>query len=77
MEDAKKQRIHQLRMDYEKRLSAAKVEYKEYFTMDDYETELDVEKDPEEDDETWAGEEQVELQGIAKEVWSNAPIDQV
>ena len=44
MEDAKKQRINQMRMDYEKRLSAVKVEYKEYFTMDEYETELDVQR---------------------------------
>ena len=53
MEEAKKQRIHQMRMDHEKRLSVVKVEYTEYFTMD----ELDLEKDWEEGAEIWAGEE--------------------
>ena len=62
VEEAKKQRIHQMRMDYEKRLSAVKVEYTEYFTMD----ELDLEKDWEEGAEIWAGEEQIELQGFLK-----------
>ena len=51
VEDAKKQRINQMRMDYEKRLSAVKIEYKEYFTMDEYETELDVDKEMEDEDE--------------------------
>ena len=31
-------------MGYEKRLSAVKVEYKEYFTIDNYETELVVDR---------------------------------
>ena len=60
VEDAKKQRINQMRMDYEKRLSAVKIEYKEYFTMDAYETELDVDKEMEDEDEIWTGEESVE-----------------
>ena len=36
VEDSKKQRINQMRMDYEKRLSAVKIKYKEYFIMDNY-----------------------------------------
>ena len=76
VEDAKKQRINQMRMDYEKRLSAVKIEYKEYFTMDEYETELDVDKEMEDEDEIWAGEESVELHGIPEGVWSDSPIDQ-
>ena len=76
VEDAKKQRINQMRMDYEKRLSAVKIEYKEYFTMDAYETELDVDKEMEDEDEIWAGEESVELHGIPEGVWSDSPIDQ-
>jgi hypothetical protein len=62
-------------MDYEKRLSAVKIEYKAYFTMDDYETELDVDKELEDEDDIWAGEESVELHGIPGGVWSDAPID--
>ena len=34
-EDAKKLRIQRLLAEYEQRLSAVKVAYKEYFTMDD------------------------------------------
>ena len=43
--------------------------------MDDYETELDVDKELEDEDDIWAGEESVELHGIPGGVWSDAPID--
>eukprot|EP00435_Cladocopium_sp_Y103_P063067 s2135_g24.t1 len=75
VEEAKKQRINQLRLEYEQRLSAVKIEYKEYFTVDDYETELNVEKELEDEDDIWAGEEMVQLQEIPDGVWSDAAID--
>ena len=72
-EEAKKQRIHQLKMEYEQRLSTVRVAYKEYFTMDDYSTDLDVDGDME--DDVWAGEENICLTGIPIELWSDAPTD--
>ena len=41
-EEAKRQRINGLKLEYEERLSAVKIAYKEYFTMDDYTTDLDT-----------------------------------
>ena len=53
-----------------------KVAYKEYFTMDDYSTELDVENGVETDeDDVWEGEDHVELPGIPKELWSDHTVD--
>ena len=75
VEEAKKQRINQMRLEYEKRLSAVQIEYKEYFTADDYGSELDVEQELEDEDEVWAGEETVQLQGIPEELWSDAAVD--
>ena len=49
VEEAKKQRINRLKQEYEDRISAVKIEYKEYFTMDDYSTDLDVENGLEEE----------------------------
>ena len=76
VEDAKKQRINQLRMEYEKRLSAVKIAYKEYFTMDDYDAELDLEKELEDESEIWAGEETLQFQGVPEELWSDVCVDQ-
>ena len=47
--------------------------YKEYFTVDDYTTDLDLEEEDNED--VWAGEDDVKLQGIPMELWSDHPID--
>ena len=63
-------------MDYEKRLSEVKLAYREYFTVDDYTTDLDVNDDGSGDeDDLWAGEDTVKLDGIPPELWSDAPID--
>eukprot|EP00435_Cladocopium_sp_Y103_P049113 s1418_g14.t1 len=75
-DEAKRQRINRLRADYEKRLSEVKLAYKEYFTVDDYTTDLDVNEDfNDDDDDIWADEDSVKLQGIPLEVWSDDPID--
>ena len=44
-EDAKRRRINRLKMEYEKRLSEVKLAYKEYFTVDDCTTDLDLQDD--------------------------------
>eukprot|EP00435_Cladocopium_sp_Y103_P044674 s1582_g12.t1 len=75
VEDAKKQRINRLKAEYEERLSAVKVAYKEYFTMDDYSTELDVEEPVEEEQDDWAGENEVELTGVPEALWFDFPHD--
>ena len=77
VEDAKKQRINQMKLEYEKRLSAVKIEYKEYFTVDDYGVELDVNQEVEDKDDVWAGEEAVQLQGIPEELWNDSAVDKV
>ena len=65
--------ISRLKVEYEKRLSEVKLAYKEYFTVDDYTTDLDLEGEDNED--VWAGEDDVKLQGIPMELWSDHPID--
>ena len=62
VEDAKKQRINRLRQEYEDRLSAVKIEYKEYFTMDDYSTDLDVENGLEEEQDDWRRSKMIGLE---------------
>eukprot|EP00435_Cladocopium_sp_Y103_P067384 s792_g30.t1 len=74
-EEAKKQRINRMKLEYEKRLSEVKMAYKEYFTVDDYTTDLDLEQN-DDDDDVWAGEDQIQLHGIPLELWSDDPIDQ-
>eukprot|EP00435_Cladocopium_sp_Y103_P008378 s145_g2.t1 len=74
-EDAKKQAIHQLKVECEERLSALKLAYKEYFAMDDFSTDLDLEEDSQEDD-VWAGEEDVTFSGIPEALWSDADSEQ-
>ena len=59
-EDAKKLRIQRLQAEYEQRLSAVKVAYKEYFTMDDYSNELDLDEDVDGEQDDWAGENDAE-----------------
>ena len=66
--------ISRLKVEYEKRLSEVKLAYKEYFTVDDCTTDLDLEEEDNED--VWAGEDDVKLQGIPMELWSDHPIDQ-
>lgn len=63
-------------MEYEERLSAVKIAYTEYFTMDDYTADLDTE-DAMDDNDAWAGEDAVILSGIPDELWSDAPTDQL
>lgn len=75
-EEAKRQRISRLKMEYEERLSAVKIAYTEYFTMDDYTADLDTE-DAMDDNDDWAGEDAVILSGIPDELWSDAPTDQL
>ena len=75
VEEAKKQRINMIKQDYESRLSAVKIAYKEYFTMDDYSTDLDLERDYEINEDVWAGEDEVQFKTIPEEVWSDHPID--
>ena len=77
VEDMKRQRINRLKADYEERLSAVKIAYKEYFTMDDYSTDLDV-SDPADgvqDDDLWEGEDDVKIENSPDIVWSDHPID--
>ena len=75
VEDAKKQRINRLKQEYEERLSKVKIEYKEYFTMDDYSTDLDVENGFEEEQDDWFGEDEIQLNGTPEQLWSDHPID--
>lgn len=72
-EEAKKQRINQLRLEYEQRLSAVKVAYREYFPMDHYSPDLDMDGDTEE--EVWAGEKNISLTEIPDHFWSDAPAE--
>jgi hypothetical protein len=74
-EEAKRQRINRLKLEYEERLSAVKIAYKEYFTMDDYTTDLDTDNQMDDSDD-WVGEDTVILSGIPESLWSDAPIDQ-
>ena len=73
MEEPKRQRIARLQAEYEQRLCAVKIAYKEYFTMGDYETDLNLEQSAEEH-EDWVGEDAVVLTGIP-DLWSDAPVD--
>eukprot|EP00435_Cladocopium_sp_Y103_P038874 s175_g10.t1 len=76
-EESKRQRINRLKAEYETRLSEVKLAYKEYFTVDDYTTDLDVTEDFNDDDDIWADEDSVNLQSsIPLQVWSDHPIDQ-
>ena len=75
MEEAKKQRINRLRLEYEERLSAVRIAYKEYFTMDDNSTDLTVDDEIDEEDEFWYGEDEVKLGDIPEALWSDAPTD--
>ena len=61
-EESKRQRINQLKAEYEQRLTAVKLAYKEYFTVDDYSAELDTEEVSE--DDIWAGEDSVKLSAV-------------
>ena len=72
-EEVKKQRINQLRLEYEQRLSAVKVAYREYFPMDHYSPDLDMDGDTKE--EVWAGEENMSRTGIPDHFWSDAPAE--
>jgi hypothetical protein len=69
-EEPKREKINQLKLEYEQRLSAARVAYKEYFTIDDDSTDLDVDGDME--DDVGAGEESICLSGIPMAPWSDA-----
>ena len=75
LDEAKRQRIARLQAEYEQRLCAVKIAYKEYFTMENYETDLNLEQAAEED-EDWVGEDLVVLTGIPEYLWSDAPVDQ-
>ena len=77
VEEPKKQRINRLQLEYEERLSAVRIAYKEYeyFTMDDYSTDLNVDDDLCEDDEFWYGEDKVKLGDIPEALWLDAPTD--
>ena len=75
MEESKKQRINRLRLEYEERISAVKVAYKEYFTMDDYSTDLNVDDEIDDEDEIWHGEDEILLGDIPEALWSDFPTD--
>ena len=74
-EESKRQRINRIQMEYESRLNAVKIAYKEYFTMDDYSTELDLEDDGAMEEDIWAGENEVQLGTISEHLWADFPID--
>ena len=72
-EDLKRQRINQLKAEYEERLTKVKLAYKEYFTVDDYSTDLNVEEVQE--DDIWAGEDSVKLSAVPDALWSDAAVE--
>jgi hypothetical protein len=74
-EESKRQRINRIQKEYESRLNAVKIAYKEYFTMDDYSTELDLEDDGAMEEDIWAGENEVQLGTISEHLWADFPID--
>ena len=76
-EDAKKLRIQRLQAEYEQRLSAVKVAYKEYFTMDDYSNELDLDENVEGEQDDWAGKNDIQLSGVPEQLWFDFPVDAV
>lgn len=76
VEDPKKQRIHRLPREYEEKIKMVKMEYGEYFTMDEYETDLDMTNEDDEND-LWHGEDEVQLPNSPEAVWSNCDVKTV
>ena len=74
--DANKQRINAIKREYESRLTAVKRKYNEYFTMDDYTTELNVQEDcNSEEDELWSRENEISFSDVPEALWSDHPTD--
>ena len=75
VEDAKKQRINAIKREYESRLTAVKFKYSEYFTMDDYTADLNVDEDYNPEDELWSGEDEISFSDVPEALWSDHPTD--
>ena len=70
------QRINAIKREYESQLTAVKLKYSEYFTMDDYTTDLNVEEDcNSEEDELWSGEDEISFSDVPEALWSDHPTD--
>ena len=74
VEESKRLRINRLKQEYEDRLTKVKIDYKEYFTMDDYGTDLNLEEGLEEDSD-WAGEDDINFDNSPEQVWADFAID--
>ena len=69
----KKQRLNQLRETMEQMIRTVKVGEEVLATLDNYETDLDLEEPVEED--YWNDEDEIKLQGVPDELWSDSPLD--
>eukprot|EP00435_Cladocopium_sp_Y103_P069691 s216_g33.t1 len=77
-DDHKKQRINQLKEVCETSVRLVQFGDQTFHTMDDYDTELDVQNSSTGDD-LWHGEEEIQFinSGIPEEFWSDVPTDSV
>ena len=75
VEDEKRQRIERIVAEHEKAIRAVKVSEDEIFhTMDDYETDLQMDDHNEID--VWAGEDEVATTGMPEALWCDADVKQ-
>ena len=75
VEDVKRQRIERIVAEHEKAIRAVKVSEDEIFhTMDDYETDLQMDDHNEID--LWAGEDEVATTGMPEALWCDAEVKQ-
>ena len=74
VETQKKQRIERLAAEYTNMIRTVKVADDEFFTMDEYDTDLHLEQSFDPIDPGW-DEDSVKLDGMPDELWSDFPID--
>ena len=74
--DSKKQRINAITSQHAQMIRMVKFGTEEYYTMDSYDSDLKQDEFHDDDNDLWAGEEEVLVAGVPEALWHDSSLDE-
>ena len=74
--DSKKQRINAITSQNAQMIRMVKFGTEEYYTMDSYDSDLKQDEFHDDDNDLWAGEEEVLVAGVPEALWNDSSLDE-
>ena len=76
MADSKKQRTNAITSQHAQMIRMVKFGTEEYYTMDSYDSDLKQDEFHDDDNDLWAGEEEVLVAGVPEALWNDSSLDE-